>query len=205
MKKKWLEWAKELQMLSQGALAYCKDPYDIERFERIREISVEIMSSYTDIPVEKMRDLFAGETGYQTPKVDIRASIIKDNKILLVKEKLDGKWSLPGGWADIGLSVNENIIKESLEEAGAVVKPRRVIGIIDRNTHIKDDYPFTVYKIFVACDFIEGKHVDNIETSESGFFPLDGLPELSVTRNTYDQINMCFEAHDDPNHQIICD
>lgn len=205
MKKNWLEWAKELQMLSQSALAYCKDPYDIERFERIREISVEIMSSYTDIPVEKMRDLFAGETGYQTPKVDIRASIIEDNKILLVKEKLDGRWSLPGGWADVGLSVNENIIKESLEEAGAVVKPNRVIGIIDRNTHIKDDYPFTVYKIFVDCDFIEGKHVDNIETSESGFFPLDELPELSVTRNTYDQIKMCFEAHHNPNHQIICD
>ncbi len=205
MSKKWLEWAKELQMLSQGALAYCKDPYDRERFERIREISVEIMSEHTDIPIEKMRSLFANETGYQTPKVDIRASIIKNNKILLVKEKLDGRWSMPGGWADIGLSVYDNIIKESIEEAGAVVTPNKVIAILDRNKHVTDDYPFTIYKIFVDCDFIKGEHMENIETSESGFFSLDDLPELSVTRNTYEQIKMCFDASNNEYHKVICD
>ena len=205
MSKKWLEWAKELQMLSQGALAYCKDPYDRERFERIREISVEIMSEHTDIPIEKMRSLFANEAGYQTPKVDIRASIIKNNKILLVKEKLDGRWSMPGGWADIGLSVYDNIIKESIEEAGAVVTPNKVIAILDRNKHVTDDYPFTIYKIFVDCDFIEGEHMENIETSESGFFSLDDLPELSVTRNTYEQIKMCFDASNNEHHKVICD
>jgi len=205
MSKKWLEWAKELQMLSQGALAYCKDPYDRERFERIREISVEIMSEHTDIPIEKMRSLFANETGYQTPKVDIRASIIKNNKILLVKEKLDGRWSMPGGWADIGLSVYDNIIKESIEEAGAVVTPNKVIAILDRNKHVTDDYPFTIYKIFVDCNFIKGEHMDNIETSESGFFSLDNLPDLSVTRNTYEQIKMCFDASNNEYHKVICD
>jgi len=205
MSKRWLEWAKELQMLSQGALAYCKDPYDRERFERIREISVEIMSEHTDIPIEKMRRLFANETGYQTPKVDIRASIIKNNKILLVKEKLDGRWSMPGGWADIGLSVYDNIIKESIEEAGAVVTPNKVIAILDRNKHVTDDYPFTIYKIFVDCNFIKGEHMDNIETSESGFFSLDNLPDLSVTRNTYEQIKMCFDASNNEYHKVICD
>ena len=205
MSKKWLEWAKELQMLSQGALAYCKDPYDRERFERIREISVEIMSEHTDIPIEKMRSLFANEAGYQTPKIDIRASIIKNNKILLVKEKLDGRWSMPGGWADIGLSVYDNIIKESIEEAGAVVTPNKVIAILDRNKHVTDDYPFTIYKIFVDCDFIKGEHMENIETSESGFFSLDDLPELSVTRNTYEQIKMCFDASNNEYHKVICD
>jgi len=205
MSKKWLEWAKELQMLSQGALAYCKDPYDRERFERIREISVEIMSEHTDIPIEKMRSLFANEAGYQTPKIDIRASIIKNNKILLVKEKLDGRWSMPGGWADIGLSVYDNIIKESIEEAGAVVTPNKVIAILDRNKHVTDDYPFTIYKIFVDCDFIKGEHMENIETSESGFFSLDNLPDLSVTRNTYEQIKMCFDASNNEYHKVICD
>ncbi len=205
MEKKWLEWAKELQMLSQSALEYCKDPYDIERFERIREISVEIMSNYTDIPVEKMTELFAGETGYQTPKVDIRAVIIKDNKILMVREILDGKWSLPGGWADIGLSVYDNIIKESFEEAGAVVKPNRVIAILDRNKHVKDDYPFTIYKIFVMCDYITGQHIENIETSACDFYPLDALPELSLSRNTKAHIEMCFDAYNNPNHHVVCD
>lgn len=205
MEKKWLEWAKELQMLSQSALAYCKDPFDIERFKRIRQISVEIMSSYTQIPIEKMTHLFAGESGYQTPKVDIRASIIKDNKILLVKETIDGCWSLPGGWADIGLTVFENIIKEAYEEAGAVVEPNRVIAILDRNTHLNDHYPFSVYKIFVDCTYLTGGHIDNIETSESQFFAKDALPELSVGRNTKAQILMCFEAHNTSKHQVICD
>lgn len=205
MSKKWLDWAKELQQLSQNALAYCKDPYDIERFERIRAISVEIMSEYTDLPMERVKDLFAGDEGYQTPKIDIRAVIIKDEKILMVKEILDGKWSLPGGWADVGYSVYDNIIKESHEEAGAVVEPFKVIAILDRNKHKKDDYPFTIYKIFVACKYIRGEHVENIETSESGFFPLDGLPDLSSTRNTKAQIEMCFKAYYDDKHEVICD
>lgn len=205
MSKKWLEWAKELQMLSQSALAYCKDPYDIERFERIRQISVEIMHDHTDLSMEKVKDLFAGDEGYQTPKVDIRAAIIKDDKILMAREILDGKWSLPGGWADPGYSVYDNVIKESLEEAGAVVKPFKVIAILDRHKHVQDDYPFTIYKIFVACEYIEGRHVENIETSDADFFSLDKLPDLSVNRNSYDQIKMCFEAFVDENHQTICD
>jgi len=205
MSNKWLDWAKELQQLSQNALAYCKDPYDIERFERIRAISVEIMSEYTDLPMEKLYDIFAGDEGYQTPKVDIRAVIMKDEKILMVKETIDGKWSLPGGWADVGHSVYENIIKESYEEAGAHVKPFKVLAILDQNKHRKNDYPYTVYKIFVACKYIKGDHIENIETSESGFFTKDALPDLSVNRNSKKQIEMCFEAYFDDNHEVICD
>lgn len=205
MEKKWLEWAKELQTLSQCGLAYSKDKFDIERFERIRSISVEIMSSYTDIEIDKMTHLFAGDEGYHTPKVDIRAAIFKDNKILLVKEILDGKWSLPGGWADVGYTVFENIKKESKEEAGVEVKPRKVIAILDRNKVIQDNFPYTVYKIFVECEYLFGEYEENIETSESGFFTLDALPELSHSRNTIEQITMCFKAKDDINHVVICD
>jgi len=205
MEKKWLEWAKELQTLSQCGLAYSKDKFDIERFERIRSISVEIMSTYTDIDIKKMTDLFAGDEGYHTPKVDIRAAIFKDNKILLVKEILDGKWSLPGGWADVGHTVFENIIKESKEEAGVDVKPVKVIAILDRNKVIHDDFPYTVYKIFVESEYLSGEYEENIETSESGFFALEELPELSHSRNTIEQITMCFKAKDDTNHVVICD
>lgn len=194
MDNKWLKWAKELQAIAQEGLAYSKDKYDLDRFERIRNLSVEIMSEYTEIDETKLKTLFANEVGYQTPKVDVRAAIFKGDEILMVREEVDNKWSLPGGWADIDLSVTENVIKESMEEAGAVIKPKRIIGVLERNKYVEEVYPYSVYKIFVECDYIEGSHKENIETIESGFFTLDNLPELSVGRNTRSQIEMCFKA-----------
>lgn len=196
METKWLEWTKKLQSIAQAGIEYSKDPFDIERFEQIRALSIEIMSAYTELDHSKVRTLFANETGYQTPKVDIRAAIFKEDKILMVREKVDKKWSLPGGWADIDLSIGENIIKESMEEAGAIVKPKRIIGALDRNKHIDDAFPYSVYKIFVECDYVEGKYVENIETIESNFFAFNELPELSVGRNTKSQIEMCFNARE---------
>jgi len=194
MEKKWLNWAKELQSIAQCGLEYSTDKFDLERFEQIRKISVDIVSEYSDMDNEKVRDLFANEAGYQTPKVDVRAAIFKNDKILLVKEQSDQRWSLPGGWADIDHSVKENIIKEAREEAGVEIEPKRIIAIHDRNKRVNDIYPYSVYKIFVECDYLKGEHQDNIETSESGFFGFDELPELSHTRNTMDQVKMCFEA-----------
>lgn len=205
MEKKWLKWAKELQSIAQAGLEYSKDKYDIERFEMIRNISIDILSEYTEMEYDKVRDLFANEKGYQTPKVDIRAAIFRDNKILMVKEKIDGKWSLPGGWADIGISVYDNIMKESMEESGAKVKPKRVIAILDRNKHLKDEYPYSVYKIFVECDYIQGQYEKNIETEEADFFTLDNLPELSTGRNTKEHISMCFEVRKKEVHETICE
>ena len=117
MDNKLLEWAIELQSIAQGGLYYCKDKFDIERFERIREISAEMISLQSDIPLEKVKDLFCNEIGYQTPKLDTRAAIFKNNKILLVEES-NGTWSLPGVWVDVDLSIKENTIKEVKEEAG---------------------------------------------------------------------------------------
>lgn len=192
---RWLDWAKELQAVAQAGLEYSKDQYDIERFLRIREISLEIVETYTDIDVKVLKDLFANESGYQTPKVDVRGAIFKENRILMVREAMDQKWSLPGGWADIELSVYENVVKEAREEAGAVVAPKRLIAVLDRRKHNTEPCPYSIYKIFVECDYIEGCYQMNIETSEADFFDLDQLPELSLTRNTYEQIKMCFEAH----------
>ena len=130
----WLEWAKELQFIAQGGLTYSKDVFDIERFERIREIAAEMLSLQSEIPIEKVKNLFCNETGFQTPKLDTRAAIFKDDKILLVKEK-NGTWSLPGGWVDINQSIKTNTEKEVKEEAGLNEKAIRIIAIQDRNLH----------------------------------------------------------------------
>ncbi len=197
MEPKWLEWAKQIQSLAQQGLEYSKDKYDIERFGMLRDLSVEIMQAYTGLEETMIRDLFANESGYQTPKVDIRGAVIKDGRILLVRESIDGKWAIPGGWAEFNLSVKENVIKEIKEEAGITAEPIKLIAVQDRRYHNLGDCPYGIYKIFVLCRYIEGSFSKNIETEESGFFELDQLPELSLDRNTYSQIQMCFEAAQD--------
>ncbi len=194
MEPKWLNWAKQLQSLAQAGLTYSKDKYDIERFQQIRNLSVEILSEYTGISNEKIEDLFCNEIGYQTPKIDIRGAIFKENKILLVKESVDGCWSMPGGWAEFNLSIKENIIKEAREEAGLNVVPKRLIAVLDRNKHNEPVSAYGIYKIFVFCELIDGAFKKNIETEESGFFSLADLPPLSVERNTKKQIEICFNS-----------
>jgi ADP-ribose pyrophosphatase YjhB (NUDIX family) len=194
MENKWLGWAKQLQSIAQAGLTFGADRYDLDRYEQIRTISIEILHEYTDIDQKKIRELFASETGYQTPKVDIRAAVFKDDKILMVREKSDGAWSLPGGWADVNSSVSESVKRECLEEAGAVVRPKRIIAVHLANKHNNPLFPFTIYKIFVECELVENSFKENTETLDAGFFEYDKLPELSFHRNTPDQISMCFEA-----------
>ena len=206
MQPKWLSWAKQLQSLAQAGIEYTHSPYDRERYEKIRALSIEILGEYTGLDNERLVNLFANESGYQTPKIDVRAAIFNDESdILMVREKVDNKWSLPGGWADIELSLYENIIKESFEEAGAEIKPKRIIAVLDRNRHINDDFPFSAYKIFVECDLIKAKFSSNIETLENGFFKLENLPELSEGRNTGEQIAMCFRARKEKTFEAIFD
>ena len=194
MKEKWLFWASELQSIAQAGLTFCENNYDRDRYEKIRNIVIEILHEYTETDHKKIRELFASETGYQTPKVYIRASVFKDNKILMVKEKVDGAWALPGGWADVNSSVSESAIRECNEEAGALVKPKRIVAIHMGNKHNNHNFPFTIYKIFVECELVENSFKENTETLDAQFFEADKLPELSFERNTPDQIKMCFEA-----------
>jgi ADP-ribose pyrophosphatase YjhB (NUDIX family) len=200
MKEKWLEWSVRLQSIAQAGLTFGGNQYDHDRYQQIRNISVEILHEYTGVSNEKITDLFASDTGYQTPKVDIRASVFKDNKILMVREKIDGAWSLPGGWADVNTSVSESAARECLEEAGASVKPKRIIAIHQADKHYSFPFPYTIYKIFVECELIENNFSDNTETLEAAFFPLDSLPPLSTERNIREQIEICFEAK---NHQLF--
>ena len=194
----WKQWAQELQFLAQCSLAYSKDKFDRERSERIREIACEILSFKYDLPLEKIKMDFAGEIGYQTPKVETRAAIIKDNKILLVKEQLDGKWALPGGYQDVNVSIRENVIKEASEEAGAVVQPLKVVAVLDYNRHHHVNFPLGMVKIFILCEYISHNFNENTETLGAEFYTLDNLPELSLTRTTKKQLEMCFECYKDP-------
>ena len=191
----WKKWAQELQFLSQCSLAYSKDKFDRERSERIREIACEMLSYKYDIPIEKVRLDFAGELGYQTPKVETRAAVIKENKILLVKEQFDGKWALPGGYQDVNMSIKENAIKEASEEAGAVVNPVKIIAVLDYNRHHHVNFPFGMVKVFVLCEYVSHSFVENTETLGAEFYSLEELPELSTTRTTKKQLEMCFDCY----------
>ena len=186
---RWLEWAKELQFIAQAGLTYTKDPFDKERFERVREIAAEIMSLQGRLPLAQVKDLFCNETGFQTPKLDTRAAIFKDDKILLVEEN-DGTWSMPGGWVDVMETVKSNTVKEVKEEAGLDVEAVRVIALHDRNLHNQPPYAYNVCKVFVLCEVKGGCFHPNIETVGSGYFGLDELPPLSVDKNSYQQIEM---------------
>ena len=191
--KRWLAWAVELQSLAQAGLTYGKDGFDLERYARIREISAEILAHMTQLPVEKVTGLFCNETGYQTPKLDTRAAVFQDGKILLVRER-DGRWALPGGWCDVNVSVGENTVKEVKEEAGLDVVPKLVIALQDRNRHNSPPSAFGICKVFVLCELLGGSFQPNLETLDSGWFGLDELPELSTEKTTAAQIGMCFDA-----------
>ena len=191
---KWLEWAIELQSLAQAGLTYGKDIYDKERYERIREISAEIVSNYTDMSIEKVKDLFCNEVGYQTPKLDTRAAIFEDGKILLVREN-NGKWSLPGGWVDVNVSVKENTIKEVKEESGLDISADKIIAVQDRAKHNLPVYAYGVSKVFVLCSVLGGQFVENIETTEFQYFSEFEIPELAEEKNSLEQIKMCFRAY----------
>ena len=192
--EKWLEWAIELQSLAQAGLTYGKDIYDKERYERIRAISAEIVSNYTNITIEKVKDLFCNETGYQTPKLDTRAAIFEDGKILLVREN-NGKWALPGGWVDVNVSVKENTVKEVKEESGLNVSADRIIAIQDRAKHNLPVYAYGVCKVFVLCSVLGGQFIENIETTEFQYFSEFEIPELAEEKNNLEQIKMCFRAY----------
>ena len=199
-REQWLKWAMELQSLAQAGLHYSKEDFDLERFERIREISAEIMATKSGVSLDVVKNIFCNEIGYQTPKIDCRGAIIQNDKVLLVKER-DDKWSLPGGWVDVNQSVTTNIIKEMLEEAGVHVKVKKVVAIQDGRKHNllndKRQSPYGVCKIFLLCEIIEGTKDEfskNIEISEKNYFDINNLPELSFNRVNENQIKLCYEA-----------
>ena len=193
MEDQILEWAKELQSIAQAGLFYGRDVCDRERYQRIREIAARMLSMRADLPMDKVVEVFCSDTGYQTPKVDSRAAVFRDGRILLVREN-DGRWSLPGGWCEYNLAPADNAAKEAKEEAVVDVTVKKLIAVHDKNKHNPKPYLFSVIKIFYLCELTGGEFVPNIETSASGFFSLEELPEMAEEKCSAEQVRMCFAA-----------
>lgn len=205
MNDKWLDYAIRIQSIAQAGLQYGKDKYDRERYEELRKIAAEMVSQKTDISAEKVYSLFCNENGYQTPKVDTRAAVFVDGKILLVHEN-NGTWSLPGGWCDVDQSVASNVEKEVLEETGLTVHSGKLIAVQDWRKHNVVNYLYGVVKIFVLCSYESGEFQRNIETTEIEFFDRDSLPEnLAVEKTTKEQIRMCFDYNENPELPTVFD
>lgn len=196
-----LDLAKRLQAIAQTGLAYAKDQYDIERYRGIRGIASEMMSACsTNIPSTRLVDIFGCEVGYATPKIDVRAGVFSRDRILLVRERSDGAWTLPGGWADVGDSPSVAAARETKEESGYDVVARKLAAVYDRD-HPRHGHPpmaYHVYKLFFICELVGGAPTTSIETQDVAFFAEDRLPKLSVPRVTAEQIAHLFGHYRHP-------
>jgi ADP-ribose pyrophosphatase YjhB (NUDIX family) len=202
----WLKWARQLAALSQNGLTYAENPYDIERYEKVREIAAEMMSARSDLSSEDLLEIFTREQGYATPKVDVRGVVFRDDKILLVKERIDGLWTLPGGWADPGQSPSESVVREIHEESGYETRPLRLLAVYDRSKHPhKPEAPFHIYKLFFHCEITGGSAKTSYETTAVDFFADNEIPDLSISRILPYQIVRMFEYHRNPSLPVDFD
>ncbi|MEA1875610.1 MAG: NUDIX hydrolase N-terminal domain-containing protein [Bacteroidota bacterium] len=187
---------KKIQSLCEQGQHFAHNEFDLQRYKEIELIVFELLKTNFQTQVEKIPLLMTEKNGYKTPKVDIRAVVFDDkHKILLVKEKADGKWSLPGGWADVGYTPTEIAIKETREEAGIEVDAGRLIAVLDKREHSHPEDLYYIYKIFIECIYVGSAETDFMETDDVDYFGADELPPLSTPRNTYEQISMMFDYH----------
>ncbi|HNT55585.1 MAG TPA: NUDIX hydrolase [Anaerolineaceae bacterium] len=194
----WLDWVQRLQTIAQAGLTYSTNAFDLERYEDLRQIAAEILAAQTDHDLPHIADLLAGEKGYATPKLDVRGAVFQDDKILLVKERSDGGWTLPGGWIDIGEPPSQAVEREVWEESGYEVRATKLLAVFDRNRHGHPTHLFHIYKLFIACDLLGGEPVKSIETDGADFFTLEALPPLSVARTTAEELAVMFRHYHNP-------
>jgi ADP-ribose pyrophosphatase YjhB (NUDIX family) len=186
---------KEIRALAQSGLQYTKDPFDQERFERLIEIASELYTSLSDTDLKTVERFFIPETGYATPKVDLRACVFRDDKVMLVKERSDNLWTLPGGWADQNESPEEGVIREIKEESGFDTKIHSLYAVKDRDRNpYKPKYPVSIYKLFFTATVTGGSPAANLEVSEIDFFKEGNLPPLSEERVLAQDIHDGFQA-----------
>ena len=190
----WLSWTKRVQAIAQTGLAFTRDHYDQQRYEELLAIAAEMMAAGAGIPdSQKVLDLFRSEHGYATPKIEVRGAVLHDGQVLLVREREDGGWTLPGGWADVGDTPSAMVVREVKEESGYDVVPRKLAALFDRNKHPHPPISSHAYKLFFLCDLLGGEAAPSFETPEVGFFPRNELPRLSPSRVTEYQIQHMFE------------
>jgi ADP-ribose pyrophosphatase YjhB (NUDIX family) len=192
---KWLDWLRTLTTISQAGLSYSKDPFDRERYEQLKCLCAEIIATHSGATLEEVTGHLEIERGYPTPKVDVRAVVFKEGRVLMVRESSDGRWALPGGWADLGLSPAQVAVKECREEAGFEVRPIKLLEVCGLHPHPS---LFSVYKLFMRCEIVSGAPTPSVETTAVDFFERTSLPELSERRTRPDHLTRIFRHLDEP-------
>lgn len=195
----WLKWARRLQSIAQAGLTYAHDVFDKERYQQIREIAAEIAAHATEGDFSAIHNLYQNETGYSTPKIGVRGVVFNANaELLLVKEASTGKWTLPGGWADVWDTPAQAIEREIREESGYETKAVKLLALYDYENQGHPPYIFAVYNIYFLCEFITGEAKISIETSEVGWFSEDCLPEIDSLRTLEKHLHRFFEHYRNP-------
>lgn len=202
---RFLEWAREIQALAQTGRHYAQDGFQRDRCRRLMEIAAEMLSENAGVGYERVSQAFSAQVGYATPKIDVRAAVFRDRKLLLVRERLDGGWTMPGGWADVGDLPSKAAEREAWEEAGFRVQARKVVGIYDANRVNPLEF-FHAFKIVFLCEILSGEPRPSMETSEVAFFGQDEMPAaFSGGRTTARHIRDAFAALDDPGRPAVFD
>ena len=201
---KWMEWAQEIFSLSQSGLTYSGNEYDIERYKRLQEITAEMIASQSQMEKEDVLESFSMQAGYITPKVDVRGAIVRDGKILLIQERADECWAMPGGWADLGNSPKSVAEREVWEESGYRVRAEKVIAVIDAN-RIEPFEFYHAYKIIFLCTLLEGEPRTSYETLAVDFFDPNQLPPLSIYRTNEEMIKEVFAHLQNPDRPTAFD
>ncbi len=195
----WAQWAQRLQAIAQNGLTYARNPFDVERFNQVRQIAAEMLASGShSVRAESLVELFQRNFGYATPKVDVRAAVFHDGRILLVKECVDDAWTLPGGWADVGDAPSVAAIREVREESGYEARVKKLAAVYDRELHGHPPFPFHAYKLFFVCELTGGVACTSIETTAVDFFAEDSIPPLSLARVTPVQIRHMYGHYRHP-------
>jgi ADP-ribose pyrophosphatase YjhB (NUDIX family) len=198
MDYKWLEWAKKLQAIAQNGLTYTQNPFDVERYKSLQAITAEIMATYSQMEPSYVLNLFNQQVGYATPKVDVRGAVFRGDTLLFVKEREDGCWTLPGGWADVGDSPGEVAVREVYEESGYLTRAVKLLAIYDRDRQGHPPMAHYVYKLFFHCELLGGSPSSSIETEEVAFFGENEIPELSLGRVLPKHIKRLFQHYRQP-------
>jgi ADP-ribose pyrophosphatase YjhB (NUDIX family) len=194
----WLDWSRRLAAIAQSGLAYGPSQYDAERYELVREIAAEIAAAGADAPLERILELFGRDAGHATPKVDVRGAVFREGAVLLVRERADGLWNLPGGWVDIQESPSEAVEREVREESGYRVRAARLLALWDRRKHRHPPHAWHVYKVVFGCELLSDEPAPIAgETDTAKFFPATALPELGP-KTTREQIDRLFELERHP-------
>ena len=190
-----IDWARKVQAIAQNGLAFTKDPFDHERYTQLTELVASILSTELDVPLAQARGFWQGDEGYVTPKVDVRGGIFEDGRVLLVRERSDGKWTLPGGWVDINDSPSGAVAREILEESGYQARAVKLAALVDKLRHPHPPGLHHIYKLFFLCERTGGAAQVSSETDGVDFFPLQALPELSTGRVLASQIERLYQHH----------